>query len=563
MLLSSSRKVLAALAALVLAGTASAQTLIQPYVPPGGALPPTTTATTQPILDNSTLIATDAFVQTRAAVANASVVFNNVTGGTYSFASLGSGATVVFLASGGALTSVLSVAVPGAGYAVGDVLTPTGGNSDAYVRVTGVSGGAITTASIAYGGTGYGTGGSLLLSSANTFPKVFITNGVLTSNTTVILPNGTFQQGSRERLSYNNTTGAFTKTICVSNGANACTGTTLLVPQGTANSLPVSWFSDGSTGVWLATTAAGPAGGDLSGTYPNPTVAAVGGHLFSIGGSGGLTFTLTGPTTVTLPTSGTLLSSSNNLSDLALASTARTNLGLGTSATVNTGTSGATIPLLNGANTWSALQTFGVVTGSNATETGFTTPTVGASETYYNSQGNGYVDSTQSANNKIVEWVWAGGVLTGRFVNDAYNTVTNFMQITGGQGSGVTAISFPSAAPVGIQSLSPSLPVYTNASRQLTSTAPAGYSAVLSGTTAAIGGGALTPGSCVAGTVTVTGATSAMVATASPSTDPDSTLSTGVAIYSFVSATNTVTVRICAIVAVTPTAVTYNVRVLQ
>ncbi len=35
-----------------------------------------------------------------------------------------------------------------------------------------------------------------------------------------------------------------------------------------------------------------------------------------------------------------------------------TGLGLGTAATVNTGTSGATIPLLNGANTWSAQQIF-------------------------------------------------------------------------------------------------------------------------------------------------------------------------------------------------------------
>lgn len=48
------------------------------------------------------------------------------------------------------------------------------------------------------------------------------------------------------------------------------------------------------------------------------------------------------------------------------ASAARTNLGLGTAATVNTGTSGATIPLLNGANTWAAAQTFSVRPTFNA-----------------------------------------------------------------------------------------------------------------------------------------------------------------------------------------------------
>lgn len=111
--------------------------------------------------------------------------------------------------------------------------------------------------------------------------------------------------------------------------------------------------------------------------------------------------------------------------------------------------------------------------------------------------------------------------------------------------------------------VTPSLPVYTDGSGNLTSTAPAGYSAVLSGTTAAIGGSALLAGACAAGTVTVTGAASTMVSTASPSADPDSALATGIAIYAFVSSANTVTVRVCAIVAVTPAAVTYNVRVLQ
>lgn len=44
--------------------------------------------------------------------------------------------------------------------------------------------------------------------------------------------------------------------------------------------------------------------------------------------------------------------------DDTTAAAMRTTLGLGTSSTVNTGTSGATVPLLNGANTWAAAQTF-------------------------------------------------------------------------------------------------------------------------------------------------------------------------------------------------------------
>jgi hypothetical protein len=61
------------------------------------------------------------------------------------------------------------------------------------------------------------------------------------------------------------------------------------------------------------------------------------------------------------------LSALNNLSDLQSISTARTNLGLGTAALANTGTSGATLPFLNGVNTWSATQTFGAITTNGTT----------------------------------------------------------------------------------------------------------------------------------------------------------------------------------------------------
>jgi len=81
----------------------------------------------------------------------------------------------------------------------------------------------------------------------------------------------------------------------------------------------------------------------------------------------------------------------------------------------------------------------------------------------------------------------------------------------------------------------------------------------LSGTSASIGGGALAAGACASGTASVTGATTSMVATSSPNTYPGD----GAVWSSQVTSANTVTVRVCAIVALTPTASTYNVRVIQ
>jgi hypothetical protein len=69
----------------------------------------------------------------------------------------------------------------------------------------------------------------------------------------------------------------------------------------------------------------------------------------------------------TAPASGVgALLAANNLSDVASAATSRTNLGLGTAALATVGTSGATVPLLSTANTWTLAQTFSATAVASA-----------------------------------------------------------------------------------------------------------------------------------------------------------------------------------------------------
>ena len=74
-----------------------------------------------------------------------------------------------------------------------------------------------------------------------------------------------------------------------------------------------------------------------------------------------------------------------------------------------------------------------------------------------------------------------------------------------------------------------------------------------------IGGGALSAGACASTTATVTGAVTSMAVAASPNTYPGD----GSYWLAYVSAANTVTVKVCAAVALTPNASTYNIRVIQ
>lgn len=83
--------------------------------------------------------------------------------------------------------------------------------------------------------------------------------------------------------------------------------------------------------------------------------------------------------------------------------------------------------------------------------------------------------------------------------------------------------------------------------------------ATLTGTTGTITPGILIAGACGSGTVAVTNSTTTMPVAVSANTYPGD----GVVAFGYVSTNGTVTVKVCAIIGLTPTASTYNVRVLQ
>jgi hypothetical protein len=228
-----------------------------------------TTGVTQSRVDNSTLLATDNFVNQQIISSTATVPFP-VTGGVYNQASNGSGAQIVIFATGGVVSGVLTISNPGSGYAVGDLLLLPTGNTDAIVRVTSVSGTGVTAVQVIYGGTGYSTGNTVTAIDVPPGQRTVTLTGVLTSNVTFIIQRGTFLTASRRVQFNNNTTGAFTVTVFLSNGSGGTTGSGVVLPQGTNNSGAILVETDGQNDVWPTNTPFGI--GALPST--NPVVAS-------------------------------------------------------------------------------------------------------------------------------------------------------------------------------------------------------------------------------------------------------------------------------------------------
>jgi hypothetical protein len=114
----------------------------------------------------------------------------------------------------------------------------------------------------------------------------------------------------------------------------------------------------------------------------------------------------------------TFTTAGRDLIDDVDASAQRTTLGLGTAATVNTGTSGSTVPLLSGTNTWSAQQNF-----SSALSLSSTAPQI-----YLN-------ESDQGTNLK--NWrLWAeAGVFQIQTLDDAFATPVSAISLSRSSGN--------------------------------------------------------------------------------------------------------------------------------
>ena len=263
-----------------------------------------TSATTQPYTDNSQLVATTAFTK-RILLAATATIPMTITGGTYNFASAGSGAIFGVTTSGGAIASITSIVAGGSGYQVGDVLTMVGGNGDGLVYVTTVSSGAVTAATVFYGGSGYSGTPQLSGSPLPPGSRSGDLTGTLSSNATIIIPSGTLLAGARRIGFQNNTTGAFTVTVKLSNGSGGSTGTGVVLPQGTGNNTSLTLYTNGTTDVWPEVSSAPnfivPGTFTLQGVNMLPnlsgTTASLGGSGLTQGACSSVTVSIAGATT--------------------------------------------------------------------------------------------------------------------------------------------------------------------------------------------------------------------------------------------------------------------------
>jgi fibronectin-binding autotransporter adhesin len=206
--------------------------------------------TQAPTSSSSNTAATTQFTSNAIAFNRTTIPFTGITGGLYNQNTLGSGLSFAILVTSGSITGIATIVSGGTNYVVGDILTVNSGNYDAVVRVIAVSSGAITTLGVLYGGTGYTTGLQTVGSMIPPGNRFITLAGTLTSNVTITIATGPILYYTRSVIYANNTTGSFTVTVILSNGAGGTTGTGITLTQGTNNSTAQLTITDGTNDIW-------------------------------------------------------------------------------------------------------------------------------------------------------------------------------------------------------------------------------------------------------------------------------------------------------------------------
>lgn len=164
------------------------------------------------------------------------------------------------------------------------------------------------------------------------------------------------------------------------------------------------------------------------------------------------------------------------------------------------------------------------------------------------------VSASAAANQRVWETYADANTLHSRVMDNAYTTANDWIAVTRSTTT-VTGVTFPGG---GVVSGTPTGGAEGAGTVNATGYFINGVAFPLTATSASIGGGALIAGACASTATTVTGATTSMAVISTPTTYPgDSSFW-----KSYVSSSNTVTTLICESIAATPTASTYNIRVI-